>query len=203
MLEAPNGLLFEFGCPNARLLFLAEPNASVVVFWLLKVPNGDAPFSAVAPNGFEVVDPDAKPLDPNVLVPVLLLVEPNGDAFLSLFKLPNGRLEVLFVDCPNPDWPKPVVSDADPVDVDALPNPDEPKGVPFGALPKPDEPNAESVDVLPNADDPNADPVDADGCVLPNPVEPNAAPVEGAPNGEVAIVAGFELPKPEDPNADG
>lgn len=100
--EAPKAVPLELACPNARLV-LAEGANARVVFWLLIVPNGDAPFPADDPNGFEPVDPDPKPPAPNALVALLSLAEPNGDALLSLFKLPNGRLVVLFVDCPNPD----------------------------------------------------------------------------------------------------
>ena len=182
LFEAPKALPLELDFPNARLVLAEGANASVW-FWLLIVPNGVAPFPAEDPNGFEPVDPAPKPPAPNALVELLSLVEPNGDALLSLFKLPNGRLVVLFVDWPNPDWPKPLVPGAEPLDVDAFPNPDEPNADPLGGLPNPEEPNA---------DPPGG---------LPNPVEPNADPVGGSPNAEV-VEAGFELPKPDDPNAD-
>lgn len=169
LFEAPKALPLELDCPNARLVLVERANASVS-FWLLIVPNGVAPFPAEDPNGFELVDPA-----PNALVELLSLVAPNGDALLSLVRLPNGRLVVLFVDWPNPDWPKPLVPGAEPLDVDAFPNPDEPNADPPGGLPNPVEPNADTVEGSPNAevaeagfelpkpDDPNADPDDAVG----------------------------------------
>ena len=96
-------------------------------------------------NGLVAVDPVPNPPDPNVLVLLLLFVEPNEDVLSLLFNEANGRLFVLVVGLPNTDRPKPLVTVAGPFDVEALPNPEVPNPDPLVEFPNPVDPTDEPI----------------------------------------------------------